>query len=312
MCKLQPPEFVMISFSVELDRFIRKQKLAADSSKQKSFAKDLRFVSSFIQHMCHVLLNAEEAKEVRDVLIDCVGSKPKAPTERDRQRTKVFHILLHSFAHNLPSALSLCLWSGAFRSASLFLSRIDPMDINLIFLLEIDRLVEMLERPIFRRLHIRMLERDTDIKAEGSGTMLFRTLKSLLMIIPNSTCYNVLRDRLNSVAKFRQSTITVQRLQPPKNLSGERDIYVVRVLQVRALHCQAEWQTIRAESLESMAPESSDESGRASPNKIATNDASNEHDVRGDTTKNHISGERDALSIDEQRWKMYWASTDSR
>jgi Vacuolar protein 14 C-terminal Fig4p binding len=323
MCRLQPPEFVMISFSVELDRFIRKQKLAAESGKHKTFAKDLRFVSSFIQHICHVLLNADEAKEVRDVLIDCVGSKPSiASTEHDRQRIKVFHILLHSFAHNLPSALSLCLWSGAFRSASLFLSRINPMDINLIFLLEIDRLVEMLERPIFRRLHIRMLERDTNINTEGSGTMLFRTLKSLLMIIPRSTCYNVLRDRLTSVSKFRQSTITVQRFTFPKNISGERDIYVARVLQVRAMHCEAEWQTIRADSLETRSSAENanglDNNGsRGSKNMTKGGAEESDSKVEEGTTVTEKSRNQllrgnntDTENRDEQRWKLYWANVD--
>jgi Vacuolar protein 14 C-terminal Fig4p binding len=318
MCRLQPPEFVMISFSVELDRFIRKQKLAAESGKHKSFAKDLRFVSSFIQHMCHVLLNSDEAKEVRDVLMDCVGSKPSiASTEHDRQRIKVFHILLHSFAHNLPSALSLCLWSGAFRSAFLFLGRINPMDIDLMFLVEIDRLVEMLERPIFRRLHIRMLEKDTDVKAEGSGTMLFRTLKSLLMIIPKSTCYTVLRDRLNSVSKFRQSTITVERFKPPKSILVDRDIYVARVLQVRAMHCEAEWQVIRAMSLETRSAENNGmENGTlvstSRKSKNGTKVGADELDSKQDNAmqKTGTSGANVTDSIDEQRWKLYWANVD--
>jgi len=48
------------------------------------------------------------------------------------------------------ASTSLCLWGGAFRTASLFLRSIDPLDIHLMFLLELDKLVEMLERPLFR------------------------------------------------------------------------------------------------------------------------------------------------------------------
>ena len=256
MCKLQPSEFVMVSFAVELDRFIRKKSTPSKSENlslsaplhEKVAQKDLKFVSSFVQHMSHVLLNAEEAVDVRKSLIDCIGSK--GSTERDRQMSRVFHILLHSFSHNLASAISLCLWSGAFKTASLVLNIIDPLDINLVFLLEIDKLVELLERPLFRHLHIRMLERDSDANAEGSGAMLFKTLKSLSMIIPQSTCFRILRDRLTSVSRFRQSTRSIRLSRNPKTQSGDTEAFVTRVVQVRALHCEAAWKAIRADSLE--------------------------------------------------------------
>lgn len=149
MCTLQPPEFVMVSFAVEVHRFI-KQKSSDRPGYQSGTPRprDLRFASSCIQHMNHVLFNTEEARELRVALKDCIAVK--GDTEEHRQRSRLFHILFHSFSHNIAATLSLCLWAGAYRTAHLVLSRIDPLDINLIFLLEIDRLVEMLERPLFR------------------------------------------------------------------------------------------------------------------------------------------------------------------
>jgi len=164
----------------------------------------------------------------------------------------LFHILLHSFSHNLVAATSLCLWGGACRTASLFLKKIDPLDISLVFLLELDKLVEMIERPLFRHLHVRMLETDKDPLAEGSGTMLFQVLKSLLMLIPQSACYNLLRDRLVSTSRFRQSVIANNSHDDEQNLSKETEIFVSRVLTVRRMHCRTVWETIRAESLETI------------------------------------------------------------
>lgn len=143
MCKLQPPEFVFVSFAVELDTYIRRRQVATQA--QGSFTKDLKFVSNFVQNLSHVLLLANETKRLRDVLRDCVRSH-----ERDRQRSRLFHILLHSFVHNLAATVSLCFWVGAYRTTTLFLTRIDPLDNNLMFFLEIDRFIEMLERPLFR------------------------------------------------------------------------------------------------------------------------------------------------------------------
>jgi hypothetical protein len=72
MCRLQPPEFVFVSFAVELECFVRRQyKIREDDEEvEQPLSRDLQFVSSFIQQMCHVLLNAREAKELRDVLKD--------------------------------------------------------------------------------------------------------------------------------------------------------------------------------------------------------------------------------------------------
>lgn len=260
MCQLQPPEFVFVAFAVELDRFVRKQ---ADPSKDtvtngstldsqpkgNEYSSNLEFVSAFVQQMNHVLFFTAETEPLREKIRDCIG-QAKGISEKSRQRKRLFHILLHSFSHNLASTVSLCLLGGAFRTASLFLRHIDPLDINLVFLVELDKLVEMLERPLFRHLHLRMLESDADPTAEGSGTMLFQTLKSLLMLVPQSTCYRILRDRLSTVSRFRQSALAVVPMQEPIEIPEETEAFVERVMSVRKLHCTARWNKIRSESLE--------------------------------------------------------------
>jgi hypothetical protein len=253
MCRLQPPEFVFVSFAVELDNFVRRKRQIQDRNEVSHLlvSQDYQFVSAFIQQMCLVLLNSKEASKLRNVLKDCIGYGREVNLT-DQRRSRLFHILLHSFSHNLVAATSLCLWGGACRTASLFLKQIDPLDISLVLLLELDKLVEMIERPLFRHLHVRMLETDKDPLAEGSGTMLFEVLKSLLMLIPQSACYNVLRDRLVSTSRYRQSVIANNSHDDEQNLSKETEIFVSRVLDVRRMHCRTVWETIRAESLEAI------------------------------------------------------------
>jgi hypothetical protein len=104
-----------------------------------------------------------------------------------------------------------------------------------------------------------MLERDRNPSVEGSGTMLFYTMKSLLVILPQSTCYRLLRDRLVSISRFRQSamkdtsSLSGVVSNPRRNYSGsntDTEAYVERVWQVRELHCGEAWTMIRSESLE--------------------------------------------------------------
>lgn len=150
MCTLQPPAFVFVSFSVEVDRFVRRRSdvVSAEAGEIQYESANLHFVSSFVQHMSHVLIHAQEAKQLRDALKDSICSD--SVSEDGQQRSSLFHILLHSFSHNIGATVSLCLWCGAYRTASEFLNGINPLDINLINLLEIDKVVEMLERPFFR------------------------------------------------------------------------------------------------------------------------------------------------------------------
>jgi hypothetical protein len=282
MCTLQPPEFVFISFAVELDRFVRlslaRNGVASPEEEKKddgmnnrkdsndhALSKDLLFVSSFVQQMTHVLLATDEASDLRELLRDCVGRR--SDSERDKRRIKLFHILLHSFSHNLIASVSLCLWGGAYRTAAYFLQHIDPLDIHLVFLLELDKMVELLERPLFRHFHLRMLEADADPSVEGSGAMLFRALKLLLMIVPQSSCYRILRDWLVTASRFRQSALVRSPFVPPapkpsleegqeegeekpEEEKEDKWLFGARVLEVRKLHCDVCWETIRSESLE--------------------------------------------------------------
>mmetsp|Transcript_24187 Transcript_24187/g.36058 ORF Transcript_24187/g.36058 Transcript_24187/m.36058 type:complete len:611 (+) Transcript_24187:273-2105(+) len=261
MCTFQPPEFVFASFALELDNFIAGRLNKRDKAlmsnhlngkqikrEQKSLARDIEFVSSFVQQMNHVLLTASETAELRATLNDSIG--PCSQGRLDPRRVGLFQIILYAFSHNLVAALSLCLWGGAYLTAYSFLQQIDPLDVDIVFYLELDQLIELIERPLFRHLHLRMLECDSDPSNEGSSLMLFRALKSMLMLIPQSTSYNVLKARLQTVSRFRQSAIQINE-EIQKDITGTSTAaFVARIHLVRKLHCDAKWQTIRAESLE--------------------------------------------------------------
>lgn len=265
MCTLQPPEFVYLSFALELDAFVHRsisKSVGAATEHEDgqgaagnggggggngvkySLARDLDFVSSFVQQMNHVLLTARETSDLRNVLRDCIGPRGQ---DLDERKVQLFNILLNAFSHNLVAMLSLCLWAGAFETGSIFLHRIDALDINLMLYLEIDQLIELLERPLFRHLHLRMFEDDETTNSEGSGVMLFRTLQRLLMILPQSTGYSVLKNRLVSVARYRQSECHSNKVFPVNTMT---ETFVHRIEEVRRIHCDAKWSKLRSESLE--------------------------------------------------------------
>ena len=227
--------------SPEVDSQTIKHELA-------SFAKDLAFVSNFAQQLSIVFFAAPETEQLRQVLKDSIGFKGN--TVRDERRARLFHILLYTFSHNIVATLAFCLWGGAFLTASTFLQKIDPLDVSLMFYLEIDQLIDLIERPLFRHLHLRMLECEDNPHHEGSGAMLFRTLKSIMMLLPQSTSYVILKERLTSMARYRQSAVALRGLSKAIDPSSQTDVFVKRIVSVRQLHTDAKWRNIRAESLE--------------------------------------------------------------
>jgi hypothetical protein len=138
----------------------------------------------------------------------------------------------------------------AYLTAATFLKKIDPLDVSLMFYLEIDQLIDLLERPLFRHLQLRLLECEDDPYCEGSGAMLFLTLKRLMMLLPQSTSYTILRERL-SVARYRQSAAVSPNKKPNRiQVGSETDVFVKQIVKCRRLHVWAKWRMIRSESLE--------------------------------------------------------------
>lgn len=83
--------------------------------------------------------------------------------------------------------------------------------------------------------------------------MLFHTLRSLLMLIPQSTSYTVLKDRLMTVSRFRQSAILMSQRVSTNIVEGtQTEVFVRQIKQTRTLHCDSRWRMVRAESLEAV------------------------------------------------------------
>lgn len=265
MCSLQPPEFIYICFGLELDSFVSKllshrkkillsEEVGSKKARQEEMrvAKYLHFVAKFVQVMANVLLTTKETERCRVCLKNCISNLGKR--SNDERRIQLFHILLNTFAHDSVAALSLCFWCGAYRTASSFLHLIDPLDLDLFFYLELDHLIEFIEsRPLFRDLHLKMLECDENPSEEGSSAMLYRLLKSILMILPQSTSYNVLQKRLLSVARFRQCAIHLEGMSTIDITDSKTEVFVHRILEIRKIHCDAKWRSIRSESLEPLS-----------------------------------------------------------
>lgn len=145
--------------------------------------EDLEFASIMITNLNMILITSPELTDFRKRL--------KNLETRDGQN--LFVSLYRSWCHNAVATLSLCLLAQAYEHASNLLSIFPDLEITVPFLIQIDKLVQLLESPVFMTLRLQLLEPERH-------PHLLKTLYGLLMLLPQSSAFATLRNRLNAVS----------------------------------------------------------------------------------------------------------------
>ncbi|POM67053.1 VAC14 family protein [Phytophthora palmivora] len=144
-----------------------------------------------VQTLNLILLTANELEHLRDILRR--SFQPRA-SEDDVQ---VFTALFRSWCHNPIAAFSLCLLAQSYSVSAALISKFADIDASVGFLMQIDKLVQLLESPIFIHMRLQLLEIQEDYHTD-----LVKSLYGLLMLLPQSAAFRVLRDRLASVTSM--------------------------------------------------------------------------------------------------------------
>jgi len=168
--------------------------------------KDLEFVGIMVQTLNLILLTAPELAGLRTQLKGClqqqeaVGSGANAKvTDSDGSRSDdvtVFRSLFVCWAHNPVATFSLCLLCEAYALSARLIFSFAEVDVTVGFLMQVDKLVQLLESPIFIRLRLQLLE-------VGRHPELVKSLYGLLMILPQSQAFKTLSDRLATISSMQ-------------------------------------------------------------------------------------------------------------
>lgn len=106
----------------------------------------------------------------------------------------LFTTLFRTFAHNPLSVFTLCLLSQSYEAAYSLLTIIgSELETTLPMLIQIDKLVQLLESPVFTYLRLQLLEPER-------WPFLYKCLYGLLMLLPQSSAFAALKNRLGSVS----------------------------------------------------------------------------------------------------------------
>ncbi|EGF77115.1 hypothetical protein BATDEDRAFT_14265 [Batrachochytrium dendrobatidis JAM81] len=144
--------------------------------------QDIEFASTMVQNLNLILVTSPELSELRRRLKNLDSKDGSA----------LFATLYRSWCHNAVAVLSLCLLAQAYEHASHLVSSFGDLEITVPFLVQIDRLVQLLESPVFTYLRLQLLEPDCH-------PHLFKCLYGVLMLLPQSSAFATLRNRLSSV-----------------------------------------------------------------------------------------------------------------
>ncbi|KAA8532508.1 hypothetical protein F0562_032676 [Nyssa sinensis] len=148
---------------------------------------DLDFASIMVQALNLILLTSSELSALRDLLKQSLVNA----SGRD-----LFLSLYASWCHSPMAIISLCLLAQTYRHASSVIQSLVEEDINVKFLVQLDKLIHLLETPIFAYLRLQLLE-------PGRYIWLLKALYGLLMLLPQqSTAFKILRTRLRTVPSY--------------------------------------------------------------------------------------------------------------
>ncbi|KAL2233273.1 protein VAC14 homolog [Sesamum indicum] len=158
---------------------------------------DLDFASIMVQALNLILLTSYELANLRDLL--------KKSLFNDAGKN-LFLSLYTSWCHSPMAIISLCLLTQAYQHASSVIQSLVEEDINVKFLVQLDKLIHLLETPTFAYLRLQLLE-------PGRYIWLLKALYGLLMLLPQqSVAFKILRTRLKTVPSYSFSGEQFKRL----------------------------------------------------------------------------------------------------
>ncbi|KAK4124175.1 ARM repeat-containing protein [Parathielavia appendiculata] len=177
--------------------------------------EDVEFASIMVQNLNNNLITAPELAELRKRLRNL--------ETKDGQT--FFVALFRSWCYNAVATFSLCLLAQAYEQAYNLLQIFAELEMSVNILIQIDKLVQLLESPVFTYLRLQLLEPER-------YPHLYKCLYGLLMLLPQSSAFAALKNRLNSVSSIgylhiaprsNATTPNVSTFDRPNRLKGREE-----------------------------------------------------------------------------------------
>lgn len=186
----QRGSFIIRQLSLYVDTRTVFKELAGILLKEE----DYEFANLMVQMLNLILLTAPELHDFRQELRHLAN-----PESRE-----LFCLLFKSWCHSPVSTYSLCLLSQLYCQCCELLLKFSNLEMTVAFLVEIDKLIQLLESPVFTYLRLQLLD-------PQRYAYLVKALYGLLMLLPQSTAYTTLKNRLDCIPTIVSSLELLQK-----------------------------------------------------------------------------------------------------
>lgn len=150
---------------------------------------NLKFASTVVRLLNMILLTSTELFELRTSLRNISNEKS----------ADLFQCLYKSWAHCPVSTLSLCLLTQSYQHVSRLVTLFADVEITLELLTELDKLVQLIESPIFAPLRLTLVSKANNC---ADAQYLAHALFGILMLLPQTEAFDTLRNRLQCVPNY--------------------------------------------------------------------------------------------------------------
>lgn len=150
--------------------------------------EDTEFASIMVQNLNNNLITAPELADLRKRLRNLDGRGGDGGSGQT-----FFTVLFKAWCVNAVATFSLCLLAQAYEQAYNLLQIFAELEMTVTMLIQIDKLVQLLESPVFTYLRMQLLEPER-------FPYLYKCLYGVLMLLPQSSAFAALKNRLGSVS----------------------------------------------------------------------------------------------------------------
>ncbi|CAG7732052.1 unnamed protein product [Allacma fusca] len=147
--------------------------------------ENFKFANVMVETLNSILLTSCELFELRTQLKEL----------QTQENCDLFCCLYRTWAHDPVATVALCFLTQNYSHACDIIRTFGQLEVTVDFLVEIDKLVQLIESPIFTYLRLDLLDGQ-------HNTELVHALYGLLMLLPQSEGFHVLQRRLNCVPSF--------------------------------------------------------------------------------------------------------------
>jgi len=195
--------------------YLRMSETLCSLEKEIAAADDtqgLDFIATMVQTLNLILLTASELHDLRSLLAGSMLPPSARSTDRSGESKSnndddarelgrsVFCKLFSCWCHNPVATFSLCLLAQAYDLSFCIVKRFsETEDVTVGFLMQIDKLVHLLESPIFIHLRLQLLNVEAPYHAS-----LLKSIYGILMCLPQGDAFRLLNERLTTVCNLRE------------------------------------------------------------------------------------------------------------